>query len=43
MKTACLRRVAVNFDHISLGQRDRFGTVLCTLSVQRCLRYAAHC
>jgi mRNA interferase MazF len=25
---------AVNFDHLSLGQRDRFGTVLCTLSEQ---------
>ena len=29
--TAC----AVNFDHLSLGQRDRFGSVLCTLSEQR--------
>ena len=26
---------AVNFDHISLGQRDRFGAVLCTLTDQR--------
>lgn len=26
---------AVNFDHISLGQRDRFGSVLCTLPAQR--------
>ena len=26
---------AVNFDHLSLGQRDRFGSVLCTLSEQR--------
>ena len=31
MPAAC----AVNFDHVSLGQRDRFGTVLCTLSEQR--------
>jgi len=31
MPTAC----AVNFDHISLGQRDRFGTVICNLSVER--------
>jgi len=28
MPTAC----AVNFDHVSLGQRDRFGAVLCGLS-----------
>ena len=27
MPAAC----AVNFDHLSLGQRDRFGAVLCTL------------
>ena len=26
---------AVNFDHLSLGQRDRFGSVLCSLSEQR--------
>ena len=26
---------AVNFDHRSLGQRDRFGAVLCTLPEQR--------
>lgn len=32
MPAAC----AVNFDHLSLGQRDRFGSVLCTLSEQRC-------
>lgn len=31
MPTAC----AVNFDHISLGQRDRFGSVLCNLSPER--------
>jgi len=31
MPAAC----AVNFDHISLGQRDRFGTCLCTLSAER--------
>ena len=31
MPTAC----AVNFDHISLGQRDRFGPVLCNLSAER--------
>ena len=31
MPAAC----AVNFDHLSLGQRDRFGSVLCTLSEQR--------
>ncbi len=31
MPAAC----AVNFDHISLGQRDRFGSVLCTLPEQR--------
>ena len=31
MPAAC----AVNFDHVSLGQRDRFGTVLCTLSERR--------
>ena len=23
---------AINFDHVSLGRRDRFGTVLCSLS-----------
>ena len=26
---------AVNFDRISLGQRDRFGAVLCSLSGER--------
>ncbi len=26
---------AMNFDHISLGHRDRFGSVLCTLSAGR--------
>jgi mRNA interferase MazF len=26
---------AVNFDHVSLGQRDRFGSVLCSLSAGR--------
>ena len=26
---------AVNLDHLSLGQRDRFGPVLCTLPEQR--------
>jgi hypothetical protein len=26
---------AINFDHVSLGQRDRFGTVLCSLSAER--------
>lgn len=26
---------AANFDHIALGQRNRFGPVLCTLSDQR--------
>jgi len=31
MPTAC----AVNFDHVSLGQRDRFGAVLCSLSEDR--------
>jgi mRNA interferase MazF len=31
MPAAC----AVNFDHISLDQRDRFGSVLCSLSVER--------
>jgi mRNA interferase MazF len=31
MPAAC----AVNFDHLSLGQRDRFGSVLCTLPDQR--------
>jgi mRNA interferase MazF len=31
MPSAC----AVNFDHISLGQRDRFGSVLCSLSGER--------
>jgi mRNA interferase MazF len=29
--TAC----AVNFDHVSLGRRDRFGAVLCSLSEDR--------
>ena len=28
---------ALNFDHIALGQRDRFGSVLCTLSEARWL------
>jgi mRNA interferase MazF len=31
MPTAC----AVNFDRVSLGQRDRFGAVLCSLSEDR--------
>ena len=31
MPAAC----AVNFDHVSLGQRDRFGSVLCSLSGER--------
>jgi mRNA interferase MazF len=31
MPAAC----ALNFDHIALGQRDRFGSVLCTLSGKR--------
>ena len=31
MPLAC----ALNFDHVSLAQRDRFGSVLCTLSEQR--------
>ena len=31
MPAAC----AANFDHVSLGQRDRFGSVLCTLPKQR--------
>jgi mRNA interferase MazF len=31
MPAAC----AVNFDHLSLGQRGRFGSVLCTMSEQR--------
>ena len=31
MPVAC----AVNFDHLSLGQRDRFGSVLSNLSEQR--------
>ena len=31
MPAAC----AVNFDHLSLGRRDRLGSVLCTLSEQR--------
>jgi mRNA interferase MazF len=31
MPTAC----AVNFDHVSLGQRDRFGAILCTLPEER--------
>jgi mRNA interferase MazF len=31
MPTAC----ALNFDHIALAQRDRFGSLLCTLSEKR--------
>jgi mRNA interferase MazF len=31
MPAACV----VNFDHVSLGQRDRFGAVLCSLSEER--------
>jgi mRNA interferase MazF len=31
MPAAC----ALNFDHIALGQRDRFGAVLCILSGER--------
>ena len=31
MPAAC----AVNFDHISLGRRDRFGSVICNLSGER--------
>ncbi len=31
MPAAC----AANFDHLSVGQRDRFGSVLCTLSEER--------
>ena len=31
MPAAC----AVNFDHLSLGQRDRFGSTLCMLPEQR--------
>jgi mRNA interferase MazF len=31
MPLAC----ALNFDHLSLAQRDRFGPVLCTLSERR--------
>ena len=31
MPAAC----AVNFDHVSLGQRDRFGSVLCSLPEER--------
>lgn len=31
MPTPC----AINFDHLSLGQKDRFGSVLCTLSEHR--------
>ncbi len=31
MPAAC----AANFDHLSLGQRDRFGSALCTLSERR--------
>jgi len=31
MPAAC----AINFDHVSLGQRDRFGAVLCSLSAER--------
>ena len=26
---------AINFDHVSLGRRDRFGAVLCSLSAER--------
>jgi mRNA interferase MazF len=26
---------AVNLDHISLGQRDRFGSLMCSLSAER--------
>ncbi len=26
---------AANFDHLALGQRNRFGSVLCTLAEQR--------
>jgi len=31
MPTAC----AVNFDHVSLGQRGRFGSALCSLPEER--------
>jgi mRNA interferase MazF len=31
MPTPC----AINFDHVSLGHRDRFGAVLCSLSGER--------
>ena len=31
MPVAC----ALNFDHVSLGQRDRFGSVLCRLPEER--------
>jgi mRNA interferase MazF len=31
MPAAC----AANFDHLALGQRNRFGSVLCTFSEQR--------
>ena len=31
MPVAC----AVNFDHVSLGERDRFGSVLCSLTGER--------
>jgi mRNA interferase MazF len=31
MPAAC----AINFDHVSLGQRDRFGSVLCSLPGER--------
>jgi mRNA interferase MazF len=31
MPTAC----AINFDHVSLGQRDRFGSVICNLPEKR--------
>jgi mRNA interferase MazF len=31
MPAAC----AVNFDHVSLGQRDRFGSILCSLPGER--------
>ena len=31
MPAAC----AVNFDHVALAQRDRFGSALCTLSERR--------
>lgn len=31
MPVAC----AINFDHVSLGQRDRFGSVICNLPEKR--------